>query len=67
MPLFQFEYTAITKIMLNRVTLVKFYSNYSLSFAGTVNLALAPFICLAQCFFNSFFQSKNLSLTRIRQ
>ena len=39
--LFRFEYTAITKIILNRATLVKFHSNYSLSFVGTVNLALA--------------------------
>ena len=44
MSLFRFEYTAITKIMLNRATLVKFYFNYSLSFAGTLNLALAPFM-----------------------
>ena len=27
LPLFRFEYTAITKIMLNRTTLVKSYSN----------------------------------------
>ena len=50
-PLFQFEYTSITKIMLKRATLAKFYFNYSLAFAGTVNIALAPFICSAQCFF----------------
>ena len=44
--------------MLNCATLVKFYSNYSLSFAGAVNLALAPFICSAQYFFDSLFQLK---------
>ena len=43
MPLFQFEYTAITKIMLNPAILVKFCYHYSFSFAGTVNLALASF------------------------
>ena len=58
MPLFRFEYTAITKIMLNRATLVKFYLNYSFSFTGTVNLALGPFICSARCFFDSYFQLK---------
>ena len=67
MPLFRFEYTAITKIMLDRATLVKFYSNYSLPLAGTVNLALAPFICSAQCFFDSLFQLKNISIKRSRQ
>ena len=51
MLLFRFEYTAITKFMLNRATLVTFYSNSSLLFAGTVNLALVRFTCSAQCFF----------------
>ena len=67
MPLFRFESTAITKIILKRATLVKFYSNYSLSFAGTVNLALASFTCSAQCFFDSLFQLKNFSIKRSRQ
>ena len=43
MPLFRFEYIAITKIMLNRATLVKFDPNYSLSFASKVNLVLSRF------------------------
>ena len=33
------------EIILNLVTLVEFCSNLSLSFAGTVNLALASFAC----------------------
>ena len=57
-PLFGFEYTAIPKIVLNHATSVEFYSNYSFSFAGTVNLALAPFTCSAQCFFNHYFNWK---------
>ena len=55
MPLFRLEYTAIAKMMLNRATLVKVYSNEYVSFAGTVNLALVPFTCLPQCFFVSLF------------
>ena len=50
--------------MLNCANLVKFYSNYDLSFAGTVNLALVPFTCSAQWFFDSLFQLKNFSKTR---